>query len=103
MREPTAYTLRCGPIEAVAVVCAVFFFSCFLFCVSVVGCQLFGNWLCTSPPNSLTMKLNFANPVNGAQKTIDIEDEGILCVSFPLFFVVNCSMQRLLTCLWALV
>jgi small subunit ribosomal protein S6e len=29
-------------------------------------------------PNSLTMKLNFANPVNGAQKTIDIEDEGIL-------------------------
>merc|ERR1719215_243278 len=24
------------------------------------------------------MKLNFANPVNGAQKTLDIEDEGIL-------------------------
>ena len=38
----------------------------------------FGNWL--APPLFWIMKLNFSNPVNGAQKTIDIKDEAILYV-----------------------
>jgi len=40
--------------------------------------------------NFRTMKLNFANPANGAQKTIDIEDENILYVFALLVLPTLC-------------
>ena len=52
--------------------------------VVVVCVARFGNWLLLPHSPFRTMKLNFANPVSGSQKVIDVEDETVLCVTISM-------------------